>query len=179
MCTRSLRPAHPPSPEMLQRIFSPAFSPAPWRSVALMILLVLGFTGLYTWATWQQVSKSLVAELSTVTELGEKSADHYFQLLHVSLSGLAEELQESPTADGHYDLERVRRYSRRDPDPPGWADAALDPGRCGHRHALAGGPGHLHGSTRGHDPGPELRVRAPHPGHPDTALDDPAAPCAA
>ena len=101
---------------MLERIFSPAFSPAPWRSMALMILLVLGFTGLYTWATWQQVSKNLIAELSTVTELGEKSADHYFQLLHVSLSGLAEELQQSPTADGQYDLERVRRYSRRHPE---------------------------------------------------------------
>ncbi|MDD0808750.1 EAL domain-containing protein [Curvibacter sp. RS43] len=86
------------------------------RAAWVIVLLILAFTSLYTWHTWQQVRDNTVSELDTVTELGEKSIDHYLGLLHTSLHGLAEELQEAAPVPGHYDLGKVRRYGMRHPE---------------------------------------------------------------
>ncbi|MDD0838630.1 EAL domain-containing protein [Curvibacter sp. HBC61] len=94
----------------------PSVGPSSLRASLVIVLLVLAFTTLYTLHTLEQVRDNTVAELDTVTELGEKSIDHYLGLLQTSLHGLTQELQEAAPRAGQYDLNKVRRYGARHPE---------------------------------------------------------------
>ncbi|WP_338847257.1 ATP-binding protein [Massilia sp. W12] len=90
---------------------------APMESLNLLLILfsalVLAYTLLLSWFSWNEEKSGRITELRTIAEMGEKSVDTYFMQLLADMQQLADQWRSAGPLDqqrAHHDLQQYLKY---------------------------------------------------------------------